>query len=113
MTDRIKQYEDFVRSTAIHPNDTAKDGINYCVLKLCGESGEVAEKWGKLLRDQGGRIDTLFVNAMSRELSDVAWYLTRLSSLLGFTLSEIMDINEAKLKDRQKRGVLGGSGDTR
>lgn len=41
------------------------------------------------------------------------WYIAALSRDLGFTLSDIATLNIEKLRDRQNRGVIHGSGDTR
>ena len=35
------------------------------------------------------------------------------ADLYGYTLSEIAEMNITKLRDRQERGVLKGSGDAR
>ena len=47
------------------------------------------------------------------ELSDVCWYVAVLAYELDLTLEEIMQMNIDKLRSRQERGVLSGSGDAR
>lgn len=47
------------------------------------------------------------------ELGDVMWYLARLAAVMGVPLEDVMQENLDKLRDRQKRGKLGGSGDKR
>ena len=44
----FNQYQELARSTAIYP---AEYGLVYTALGLAGESGEVAEKVKKLIRD--------------------------------------------------------------
>ncbi len=39
--------------------------------------------------------------------------MANLATELGLSLEEIADENLSKLKDRQKRGMIGGSGDNR
>jgi len=82
-------------------------------LGLSGESGEVAEKIKKVLRDSNGEMSELVKKELSHELGDVLWYLARLADITGSSLSQIAEDNLAKLESRQKRGKLGGSGDNR
>jgi NTP pyrophosphatase (non-canonical NTP hydrolase) len=85
----------------------------YCVGKLNGEAGEIAEEVFKALRDDEGLITTPRQDKLFKELGDVMWYVSQICNELGFKLSEVMDFNLAKLADRQERDVLGGSGDDR
>lgn len=78
-------------------------------LGLIGESGEIAEKIKKLLRD-----DTkVEAQDIIKELGDVAFYLTALANYFDSSLEEVLELNMIKLNDRQERGVLKGSGDNR
>tara|TARA_B110000908_G_scaffold46195_1_gene56252 strand:- start:4227 stop:4550 length:324 start_codon:yes stop_codon:yes gene_type:complete len=78
-------------------------------LGLIGESGEIAEKIKKLLRDN----TKVEAQDIIKELGDVAFYLTALANYFGSSLDEVLDLNMIKLNDRQERGVLAGSGDNR
>lgn len=102
----LDDYQYKAKQTAIYPEDRA---LEYLALKLCGESGEVAEKIGKSIRDKR-QLD--FADA-AKELGDVLWYVANLADYLGYDLSEVARINLKKLADRKARGVLGGSGDNR
>ena len=78
-------------------------------LGLVGESGEVAEKIKKLIRDS-----SRFSNEeIMKELGDVVFYATALANIYGRGLQEILELNIQKLDDRQKRNKLRGSGDNR
>lgn len=104
------EYTKVALSTSIN---LSKNDYTYPVLGLCGETGEVAEKVKKVIRDKGGVFTEEDKKAIATELSDVLWYINRFAWGLGYTLEEIADLNVKKLLDRQARGVLAGSGDNR
>ena len=104
-------YQIEARKTAIYPN---KDkNFIYPTLGLVGESGEVAEKIKKVLRDKNGNLDDDSKLALKKELGDVLWYLSNLCDELGFSLNDIAKVNLEKLNLRLSRGKISGSGDDR
>jgi NTP pyrophosphatase (non-canonical NTP hydrolase) len=105
------EYQKESRKTAIYP----KVGDNYIfpVLGFCGESGEVAEIFKKIVRDKDGLISGDDKKQVAIELGDALWYLAQISAELGLSLEEIAAMNIAKIKDRQSRNVLHGSGNNR
>ena len=110
---KLNEYQEAAISTAIYPGRGSFQGVTYCALKLAGEAGEVADKIGKVIRDDGSEITEAKRQDLKKELGDVAWYLAALSTELGLTLEEVMAANLEKLASRKARGVLGGSGDDR
>ena len=78
-----------------------------------GEAGEVQGKIKKIIRDNGGIITPEATEEIKAELGDTLWYITSMCENLGITLADVANANIEKLHDRQKRGVLGGSGDKR
>lgn len=110
----LAEYQDKARSTARYPSSAA---LLYPVLKLAGESGEVAEKLGKAMRDDGWTpgepLDEAVREALVAELGDVLWYVASVAADLGTSLETVAARNVAKLADRAARGVLHGSGDER
>lgn len=107
---QFKEYEQHARSLAIYP-EAGTGGVlalAYTALGLTGESGEYSEKIKKLVRD-----GTLDKPLAAKELGDVLWYVTACANELGYSLTDIAEINLVKLFDRKKRDVLSGSGDVR
>lgn len=107
----LKDYQVRSSHSAIYPNC----GFNpiYPTLGLCGESGEVAEKVKKILRDQDGVFTRDDKNRITLELGDVLWYVAQLANELGIDLNEVAENNLDKLAARQRKGTLSGSGDDR
>lgn len=111
MTLTANEYQTAALQTAIYPNQG--QNFIYPTLGLVGEAGEVAEKAKKIIRDGDGTLTPETRNKMAMELSDVCWYVAVLAYELDLTLEEIMQMNIDKLRSRQERGVLSGSGDAR
>lgn len=91
-----------------HPNE-----LYHLVLGLVGESGEIAEKMKKLIRDHASDESKIDRDDIKKELGGVLWYAAVLADYLGISLDDVATTNIEKLASRQKRGVLGGSGDNR
>lgn len=78
-----------------------------------GEAGEVQGKIKKIIRDNGGFITSENMEEIKDELSDCLWYIASMSNNLGFTLEDVANHNIMKIKSRNERGTLHGSGDNR
>lgn len=107
----FKEYQEAARKTAIYSG--AGKNFAYPALGLCGEAGEVAEKIKRVVRDGRTEIGEDEVKEISKELGDVLWYIANLAAEVGLDLDTIASENIAKLRSRQERGVLHGSGDNR
>jgi len=83
------------------------------VLGLIGESGEIAEKFKKILRDKQGKLSDEDKQELSKELGDVLWYIALLAHYLEVPLDELATKNIDKLSSRHARGTLASSGDNR
>lgn len=90
-----------------------KNELLHLVLGLVGESGEIAEKFKKWVRDQDCDESQIDREDIAKELGDVLWYVAVLADYLDLSLDDIARANLDKLASRQHRGVLGGSGDNR
>ena len=106
----IDDYASQAHDFAIYPEagTGSERELSYLALGLMGESGEVAEKVKKLIRD--GKFDR---EAVSKELGDVFWYLSQLCLALNKNPSRVLSDNLRKLKDRKNRNVIQGEGDNR
>lgn len=83
------------------------------ILGLVGESGEVAEKFKKIVRDKSGRLSSDDTNELIKELGDILWYVNAVAVLLGSDIEAVASRNLEKVLSRQQRGVTKGSGDNR
>ena len=108
---QANEYQTGALQTAIYPN--MGQNFIYPALGLVGEAGEVAEKVKKIIRDGDGTLTDPDREKIAKELSDVCWYVAVLAYELDYTLEEVMQINLDKLRARQERGVVSGSGDNR
>lgn len=111
--DGFAQYQAQATETAVYPGQGQGAGLAYIALALAGETGEVANKVKKILRDKGGVLNARDAAAIAEECGDVLWYLAALCTELGADLGGVAVLNLAKLESRAARAVLGGSGDTR
>lgn len=107
----LSDYQERSRVTAVYPDAGAN--LLYPTLGLCGEAGEVAEKVKKMVRDDGGVLSHERRGALAAELGDVLWYVAQLATEAGLDLDVIAGDNLDKLRSREQRGALQGSGDER
>ena len=105
---QASEFQEATKQFAIYPSEKA---IEYLALGLVSESGEVAGKVKKFIRDKTD-LDTL-IESLNAELSDVLWYISQLCNTLGLSLEDVMQYNIDKLSDRASRNKLSGSGDER
>lgn len=106
----FSEYQQAAAKTAIYPRRYA---IEYLSLGLSGETGELCGKIAKVFRDRQGDFTDETIAAIAAEAGDCLWMLSQLATEVGLDLGEIAQGNLDKLRDRQARGVLGGSGDKR
>ncbi len=102
----FSEYQIKARQTAIYP-----EGWIYPALGLCGETGEVAEKLKKYIRDK--KPIAQIREELIMELGDVLWYVANLAYEFDITLDEIAEKNIEKLFSRKKRNCICGDGDNR
>lgn len=111
MTMSMDEYQDRALFTLIYKNEELL--FHYAALGLNGEAGEVAEHAKKSLRDDGQVITPERREKLVGELGDVLWYVALCCSALDLKMGDVARLNIEKLKSREARGVLSGSGSDR
>lgn len=106
------EYQKRALTTASTTGDEFRDLMHW-VLGITGESGEIAEKAKKIIRDKKGVVSPGDKEELGKEIGDVLWYLAVFAHHLGLSFEEVAEANLDKLKSRKNRGVIGGSGDNR
>lgn len=106
----MNMYQHEATKTVIYPKQFS---VMYPALGLASEAGEVAGKVKKIYRDKGGVLSPEDAKELAKECSDVLWYIAALLTDIGYNLGDVAQMNIDKLKDRQERNVLQGSGDNR
>src|SRR5262249_36807696 len=107
----LNEYQIAAQKTDL-TGQSQEDAILVSVLGIAGESGDLATLFKKRLRD--GDSFTVYPEQCAEELGDILWYVSNVSTKLGFTLEEIAKRNLAKTKSRwgnfaptdQKRRLL-------
>lgn len=102
----LQVYQNEATKTAVFPPEHE---VVYTALGLANEAGEYLGKLKKKIRGDDGYNPEATVD----ELGDVLWYVAACATAHGVSLAKLAQDNLNKLKDRQVRGVLKGSGDTR
>lgn len=83
----------------------------YPFVKVMSEAAELAEPAIKIgLRGDDNVLDE---GKIEKEIGDILWYCAEMATILGVSLESIARNNIEKLKDRQNRNVINGSGDNR
>lgn len=81
------------------------------VLGMLSEAGEVAGVFNRLIR--GDYDADTAATKLRYELGDVLWNIAAICNANGWRMADVMSDNIEKLKDRQLRKVIIGSGDSR
>ena len=74
--------------------------VLYAAIGMCGEAGEVSE----LVKKYAYHGHTIDREHLARELGDVLWYVSYMAHLFGYSLGEIMEMNQDKLAKRYPDG---------
>lgn len=105
-------YQALASDTAVYPGQGTFMGLAYAALGLNGEAGETAEQIKKTWRDNGV-VDDERRAKIIKELGDTLWYAAQIATEINVDLSEVVETNLEKLRDRRARNVISGEGDDR
>lgn len=104
---KLNEYQVKARELAFYPSKDSIDGLNYVVLGLAGEAGEVANNLKKHWRDDAPEEPTVAhlltverKEALVDEAGDCLWYVANLASELGMSLADLAKANIKKLEAR-------------
>lgn len=102
-------YQQHVDATIVR---TAAHKLEFVTLGLCGEAGELAEKVKKWMRGDYELTDEVKAG-MAKELGDILWHVARTASIVGYSLSDVVRMNNKKLAVRLDSDKINGNGDNR
>lgn len=109
----FKNYQNQSKRTAVYPNQSTLQGLEYTTLGLTEEAGEIAGNVKRIFRDDNETLTSERVNKIIDEMGDLLWYLAQLCYELNTSLETVATRNLAKLRKRQRGNTLHGSGDDR
>ncbi|HAR99519.1 MAG: putative pyrophosphatase [Candidatus Moranbacteria bacterium GW2011_GWC2_37_73] len=107
----FNEYQKESRKHAIYPG--IGSNFSFPVIGLAGETGEVAEKIKKIIRDKDGVVDDSSREEVGKELGDVLWYLSQIASEFELSLDDVANDNIEKIRSRRERNMTHGNGDNR
>lgn len=99
----LNDYQKRTKTTAVYPQWTE---AGYPILALCGEVGELANLYKKVLRGDYTTDDPKFRGAVESEFGDILWYLARAAADLKMDLNSIAVFNLKKLALRKATGRI-------
>lgn len=105
----IKELDDYQEQAFSFAIKEARN-VNYMLLGLSGEVGELSSWYAKAIRDGFSSRD---FEDVKKELGDVLWFVAGMCSMYGLNLSDIAQKNIDKLSSRKQRNVINGDGDNR
>lgn len=101
------EYQELANRTLVDKAPVLNDQemmLVWNAIGLAGEAGEVADTLKKAIFHKHG-LNLLETRLkLKKELGDVLWYVAVLSTVLGYSLDTIMELNIAKLRQRYPNG---------
>ena len=101
----LNAYQEAANTTAVYRKSlkTVIGRLNYVILGMNGEAGEVANNVKKVARDDSSKLTKIRRAAIIDELGDTLWYVALACSELGTTLEELAQGNLDKLAERHAK----------
>jgi NTP pyrophosphatase (non-canonical NTP hydrolase) len=98
----MNDYATICAETRIYP---AEKTTIYPILALCGEAGELANEYKKIMRAGRSQPTGVELHRMLLELGDILWYLNAVAVDLGSSLSDVAEMNIQKLEARYAKPI--------
>ena len=109
----LNEYQQSAMSTAVYKTEVPKEQhLDYTLLGLGGEAGELLNKRKKWLRGDFKGVESAIAGvhpaelAILNELADVLWYVAAVADELGTSLHNVASLGLEKLRKRQAAGTL-------
>jgi NTP pyrophosphatase (non-canonical NTP hydrolase) len=93
----INQYQAEAVETQQFDSDSP-DAISIALLGLSGEVGELLTEYKKKIRDKESY--NTFKDKVTEEMGDIMWYLSSIAAHEDIELSEVLEYNLSKVRDR-------------
>ena len=103
----FRKYQEWARTTSVLTTDRGR--VDYGLLNMAGEVGEITSKHAKAVRD-GTELD---VKDLTKEVGDLMWSIACYCDGMGIEFDDVFYGNMHKLNSRKARNKIAGSGDNR
>jgi NTP pyrophosphatase (non-canonical NTP hydrolase) len=100
----INEYQIRARETAIYPN--IDNNLNYTLIGLAGEIGELLNIYKKIVRDHNGIINEEMREKLIDEMGDIHWYMAMAECEIKIKSDEVLKINLDKLRKRRETNTI-------
>jgi len=98
------EYQIKARDTAIYP--LIDQNLNYTLVGLAGEVGELLNIYKKVMRDHDGIITEELREKLIDELGDIHWYIAMAECEAKIKSSEVIKRNLDKLQKRRDTNTI-------
>lgn len=114
---QLNEYQKQAMTTAVYKGKNKVAALNYALMALGGEVGELQNKFKKFLRkeDETIYLEKMeevfgdypeFQNMIADELGDVLWYCASVAQAAGLDLESVAQQNITKLAHRKSENAL-------
>jgi NTP pyrophosphatase (non-canonical NTP hydrolase) len=100
----VNEYQIRARETAIYPN--IDNNLNYTLIGLAGEVGELLNIYKKMIRDHNGTLTEEMKEKLIDEMGDIHWYMAMAECEIKIKSGEVLKINLDKLRKRRESGTI-------
>ena len=103
----LNEYQEKAKKTDLHTK-VGENELDYYLLGLASETGDVLGRMKYVYRDYGGKISAIEKEKIKKELGDLLWYLSAICDRFDFSLEDVAELNLKKLSNRMQNNTLHG-----